>query len=290
MAMTMINNEIELARVFANPGQPRKEFDQPALEELAASISEYGVLEPIVLTPRGDRYMIIAGERRFRASHLAGKKTIPARIMEADDALVEELALLENVQRQDLNIIEEGMAYKALLDRGMTAKELAAKIGYKITYRIDIRVSLLNLTPELRKSAVSGDLSASQAYEISRLPATRQVLASEKVLRGELRTINKLRSYVNAVIAMENQEAFFELEALSAEEQKPVETLKRLVDSVEKMLRELSGPEASKALRKAAVHTRVTPERLDLIINQLQGVRLEVLKGAGVKQAMAVVT
>lgn len=102
----------------ANPNQPRKQFDQGALEELAESIKQYGILEPIVLKPRDGQFMIVAGERRFLAPKLAGLSEIPARIIEASDELVEELALLENVQRQDLNAIEEAKAYRALLDRG----------------------------------------------------------------------------------------------------------------------------------------------------------------------------
>ena len=93
--------------IYANPNQPRKAFDPEKLQELAGSIKEYGVLEPIVVTPRADRYMIIAGERRFRASTLASLSELPA-LIKADDNMVEELALLENVQRQDLTIIEEG--------------------------------------------------------------------------------------------------------------------------------------------------------------------------------------
>src|ERR1035437_6769618 len=118
---------IPLHLIYPNPDQPRKDFDAEKLEELAMSIREYGVLEPIVVTKRDVRYMIIAGERRYRASLLAAISEIPARIIEADDTLVEELALLENVQREDLNIIEEAKAFKSLLDRGWTREELAAK-------------------------------------------------------------------------------------------------------------------------------------------------------------------
>ena len=140
---------IPLNLIYANPNQPRKAFDPEKLQELAGSIREYGVQNPILVTPRGDRYMIIAGERRFRASILAGLKEVPVTIKDVDDSMVEELALLENVQREDLTIIEEARAYQALLDRGMSKEELASKLG-KMPWRIDERTSLLNLSPATR--------------------------------------------------------------------------------------------------------------------------------------------
>jgi len=111
---------IALDRIFPNPDQPRKEFSQRRLEELAQSIKESGLMEPIVVTRRGARYMIIAGERRFRACKLAGLTEVPVREIEADDQKVAELALLENLQREDLNLIEEAQAYQDLLNRGLT--------------------------------------------------------------------------------------------------------------------------------------------------------------------------
>jgi ParB family chromosome partitioning protein len=96
--------------IFPNPDQPRKEFSERKLEELAQSIRENGLLEPIVVTPRAGRFMIIAGERRFRACRLAGLAKAPVRVFEADDRAVAERALLENLQREDLNLIEEARA------------------------------------------------------------------------------------------------------------------------------------------------------------------------------------
>ena len=161
-------------QLYANPNQPRKEFDQAKLEELAGSIRQYGVLEPLVVTPRADRFMIVAGERRFRASLLAGLSEVPCRIIEADDALVQELALLENVVRQDLNPMEEAKAYQALLDRGWTREELAQKLGFTQVWRIEERTSLLNLVPEYQQMLVAGQLTSTQAFHTSRLPQERQ--------------------------------------------------------------------------------------------------------------------
>jgi ParB family chromosome partitioning protein len=132
--------------IFPNPNQPRKDFDPVKLEELSMSIKEYGVRQPILVTPRDGRYMIVAGERRYRASLLAGLTEMPAVIDEMTDDLVEELALLENIQREDLNVIEIALAYKSLMDRGWTTQRLARKMGFKQVWRINEKICLLNLT------------------------------------------------------------------------------------------------------------------------------------------------
>lgn len=161
--------ELPIKEIFPNPDQPRKEFDRHKLAELAMSIKEYGIFQPITVTPRNDRYMIIAGERRFRACQLAGLEKVSAMIKVANGELVEELALLENIQRQDLNIIEEAMAFRALLERGMSKEDLARKMGFKQMWRIDERTSLLNLTEEIQKMVVKGRITNSQAFEMSRV-------------------------------------------------------------------------------------------------------------------------
>jgi len=125
--------EIDLSLIEANPNQPRHEFDEDALSELAASIAEIGIIQPITLRENGNgRYMIIAGERRWRASQLAGLETIPAYIRTADDENVMEMALIENIQRQDLNSIEIALAYQHLIDKyGLTQEKLSDRVGKK---------------------------------------------------------------------------------------------------------------------------------------------------------------
>ena len=111
-------NEIELAKITVNPNQPRREFDETALQELADSIAEIGIIQPITLRKLSDdEYQIIAGERRYRASQRAGLKTIPAYIRTADDENMMEMALIENIQREDLNAVEIALAYQHLLDQ-----------------------------------------------------------------------------------------------------------------------------------------------------------------------------
>ena len=126
-------HEIELSKIRVNPNQPRREFNQTALQELANSIAEIGIIQPITLREiSDDEYQIIAGERRFRASQLAGLESIPAYIRTADDENVMEMALIENIQREDLNSIEIALAYQHLLDQyGLTQERLSERVGKK---------------------------------------------------------------------------------------------------------------------------------------------------------------
>ena len=128
-------NEIELSKITVNPNQPRRDFDQTSLHELSASISEIGIIQPITLRKLSDdEYQIIAGERRFRASQLAGLKSIPAYIRTTDDENVMEMALIENIQREDLNSVEIALAYQHLLEQyGLTQERLSERVGKKRT-------------------------------------------------------------------------------------------------------------------------------------------------------------
>ncbi len=124
-------NEIPLDQIEANPNQPRRDFDEESLDELASSIREIGIIQPITLHQVSpDRYMIIAGERRWRASQLAGLSSIPAYIKTLNDASIMEMALVENIQREDLNAIEVALAYQHLLEKeGMTQEKVSQRVG-----------------------------------------------------------------------------------------------------------------------------------------------------------------
>ena len=145
---------IKISLIDPKRDQPRKYFDKEALEELASSISEHGLLQPILVREYGDgRYQIIAGERRFRASKLAGLTEIPALVVEKDDATAAQLALIENIQREDLNPLEEAMAYKALAEEyHMTQEELSQKIGKSDCFLSSLPFNL-NLSAKVRLHA-----------------------------------------------------------------------------------------------------------------------------------------
>ncbi len=156
--------QIKVSLIDPKSGQPRKSFDGEALAQLADSISAHGVLQPILLREIGsDRYQIIAGERRWRAAKLAGLSDVPAMILDKDELSAAQIALVENIQRENLNPIEEAMAFRSLADEyGMTQEELARQVG-KSRSAIANAVRLLDLPDEVLGLVASGDLSAGHA-------------------------------------------------------------------------------------------------------------------------------
>jgi ParB family chromosome partitioning protein len=273
--------------VFPNPDQPRKHFDPVKLQELAMSIAEYGVQEPIKVVPRAGKFMIVMGERRFRASGLAGKGTIPAIVEDLTAEQVEELALLENIQREDLNVLEEAKAFQSLLDRGMSKEDLARKMGFKQLWRIDERTSLLNLSPEHQDLVVKGIITNSQAFEMSRVSHSKQSIILKKILAGELGTYNKLRQFVNGLVAVENQVNIFELEAMSEAEQQAVRNFDDMLSGIERFIGRVFDQQKEDYFRKVGFRADIKAERLDLIIQHLMKIRKALLAGEGMKKAAA---
>ena len=159
---------IKIDSIETNPDQPRTRFDQAALQELAASIKNYGVIQPILVTELGDgKYELIAGERRMRASMLAGLSTIPCIVKSFTESDRAEIALIENLQREDLNPVEEAKAYRALMDKsGMTREELANKLG-KSRPAIANSLRLLTLSPNVLELVEAGRLSAGHARTLA---------------------------------------------------------------------------------------------------------------------------
>lgn len=161
-SVTVNINEIE-----PNRNQPRKDFDEGALNDLANSIAEHGLIQPIVVRPTIDgRYMIIAGERRWRACRIAGLNNVPVIIKATDDKTLMELALIENLQREDLNPVEEALGFKALIDDfGLTQEELAARMG-KSRSAVTNALRLLNLKEAELDALRKGEISAGHARAI----------------------------------------------------------------------------------------------------------------------------
>ena len=174
-------SELPIARIQPNPFQPRKEFDPAELEELAASIREKGVFQPILVRRQGNAYQIIAGERRFRASQLAGKDSIPALVREqVSDRDMREIALLENIQRVQLNPIEEALAYQELINScGYTHDQLSHQLG-KSRPAITNSLRLLKLTDSVQKMVSGGNLSAGHARVLAALDPEQQVPLAQR--------------------------------------------------------------------------------------------------------------
>ena len=175
--------DVEIARIRPNPAQPRQHFDEESLAELAASIRRHGVLQPILLRPSGDGYELIAGERRWRAAQSAGLHIIPALVRDDDDSSSAELALIENVQREDLNAIEEAEGYQALVARfGHGQDEVAILVGKSRSHVANL-LRLLALPETVRLMLVRGDISMGHARAILTAPDP-EVLAREIADKG----------------------------------------------------------------------------------------------------------
>ena len=159
--------EIPLKEIRPNPNQPRRDFDESALDELAASIKEKGILTPVTVREVEDGYELVAGERRWRASKKCRKRTIPAYLIAVkDDAEMMEMALIENIQREDLNSLDESEAYAVLNSKFEMSHEAIAKAVGKKRVTISNSLRLLKLPPDIRKSLRKGDISAGHARAI----------------------------------------------------------------------------------------------------------------------------
>jgi ParB family transcriptional regulator, chromosome partitioning protein len=175
--------EIEVARIRPNPSQPREYFDVSALNELAESIAEHGVLQPILVRSHGDgeSYEIIAGERRWRAAQRAQLHTIPAIVREVDEETTAELALIENIQREDLNAIEEAEGYRQLIARYGHSQEQVGRLVHKSRSHIANLLRLLDLPQFVRQSLLQGDISMGHARAVATAPdpeaLTREIVA-----------------------------------------------------------------------------------------------------------------
>jgi ParB family chromosome partitioning protein len=159
--------EIDVARIHPNPEQPRVQFDEEALEELAQSIRERGVLQPILLRPAGENFMIIAGERRWRAAQRARLHAIPAIVREIDESTTAELALIENIQRLDLNPLEEAEGYRQLIQRHGHTQDDVSKIVHKSRSHVANLLRLLDLPQSVRQSLMKGEISMGHARAVA---------------------------------------------------------------------------------------------------------------------------
>ena len=190
---------LKITNVEPNRDQPRKRFDQEALEELAASIKEYGLIQPIVVTKKDGYYSIVAGERRWRASKLAGLTEIPAIIREDNEKVNSEISLIENIQREDLNPYEKALGIRSLMDRyGLTQEEVSKKIG-KSRSSVSNTVRILYLAPDVLELVKQGKLTEGHCKALAGISdpkrqyeaAIRMIEKGESVRQAESR--NRIR-------------------------------------------------------------------------------------------------
>ena len=168
--------EIDISELRPNPYQPRKEFDPEKLTELAVSIKEHGIIQPIIVKKSVKGYEIIAGERRYRASKLAGLDKVPAIVRPFTDEQMAEISLLENIQRENLNPIEEALAYKQLLEKShMTHENLSTKAGKSRSYITNV-IGLLRLPSEVQELVSKGKISMGHARALSKLESDEEII------------------------------------------------------------------------------------------------------------------
>ena len=180
-------NEIEISKIVANPYQPRTKFDEEALNELAASIKEIGIIQPITLRMIDvDQYQIIAGERRFRASKIAGLTAIPAYIRTADDDGMLEMALIENIQREDLDAIEIALSYQRLIDEcKLTQEDLSDRVGKKRS-TVTNYLRLLKLPARIQKGIVEKNITMGHARALVNIKDTEmQLMIYDEIIKNE---------------------------------------------------------------------------------------------------------
>jgi len=178
--------EIELNKITPNPYQPRKIFDESKIDELASSISENGVFQPIIVKQFNDKYIIVSGERRYRACQKLKLKTIPAIVRAYDESKVAEIALIENLQRENLTAMEEALAYQTIMrELGLTQSELAKKIGKSRSYITNV-VGLLSLPEEVANLVSEGKITSGHARPLSKLKDEKRIIeiANEIVVKN----------------------------------------------------------------------------------------------------------
>jgi len=197
--------EVEVARIRPNPAQPRVYFDDESLGELAESIAQRGVLQPILLRADGDGFMIIAGERRWRAAQKAQLHAIPAIVREIDDATTAELALIENIQREDLNALEEAEAYRQLIKSHGHSQDEVSRLVNKSRSHVANLLRLLDLPEFVRTSLMRGDITMGHARAVATSDdpeeLTRQIVARGLSVRQAETLAKKVRPGAGSDIA-----------------------------------------------------------------------------------------
>jgi len=197
-----LTQEIEIDKIKTNPFQPRKNFDQEALADLAASIKQLGIIQPITIrkNANSDQYQLISGERRLRASKLAGLKTIPAFVREADDQGMLEMALVENIQREELDAIEVAMSYQQLIDEcKLTQDALSERVGKKRA-TVTNYLRLLKLPPKIQAGIKNKNISMGHARALISLPDEEtQIMVFDQIIKYGF-SVRKTEEVVKAIM------------------------------------------------------------------------------------------
>ena len=199
--------KVPIDTIFPNPYQPRKNFDDAALEDLSASIAQYGVLQPLLVSPAEDgRYMLIAGERRLRASKMAKLTEVPVIISEYTSQQIAEIALIENLQREDLHYLEEAEGYEKLMNQfHITQEAMAARVGKKQS-TIANKLRLLRLSVPVRKVLMDAELSERHARALLKLPDDEKRLEVLETIVAKNFSVRQTEEYINKLLDGKSEE------------------------------------------------------------------------------------
>lgn len=199
--------KVPIDTIFPNPYQPRKNFDDAALEDLSASIAQYGVLQPLLVSPTEDgRYMLIAGERRLRASKMAKLAEVPVIISEYTSQQIAEIALIENLQREDLHYLEEAEGYEKLMNQfHITQEAMAARVGKKQS-TIANKLRLLRLSAPVRKVLMDAELSERHARALLKLPDDEKRLEVLEIIVAKNFSVRQTEEYINKLLDGKSEE------------------------------------------------------------------------------------
>ena len=216
--------EVSLDDIIPNRFQPRLAFDEQALNELAKSIRQHGIIQPLVLRKIGDKYEIIAGERRYKASYIAGLSKVPAVIINLDDNESAEVAIVENIQRKNLSPIEEAKSYKKLLDRGyLTQDQLATRMG-KTQATISNKLRLLNLAEEVQDALLNNRISERHARSLLKIDDKKQQVDLLDTIIDQRLNVRDTEELINKRI---NDKEIYDIENISPsyeyESNKPID-------------------------------------------------------------------
>ena len=265
--------------IYPNPDQPRQFFHPDRLNELAQSIKENGLIEPIVVVKKPEGFMIVAGERRWRACGIIEMEDVPVSVIEASEQTIAELALVENLQREDLNEIEEAQAYQRLMELGLTKENIATKMGMKNAFRIDWRLSLLNLKSIYQDHVIHGLLTPTEAREMARLPKEKQDQLFDKIRAGKADGQNKLTSLVNAMLSTEEQTEFF-----TNPTEEEIQTITKYDAMISKLIKFINASfdhEDLTVLSKLlSPQAQMNIDRIDLIITHLKKIKNALMQSA----------
>ena len=270
--MTVKVENIPIGKIRPDPDQPRKDFDPQAMEELKRSLRHNGLLQPIIVRPDGDGYIIIAGERRWRAARDLGWETIPAIVR--DDVSLEDAAklqLLENIARKDLNPVEEAKAYKRFLDQGYTPKDISEIVGKDPGY-ITWLVKILNCREEILHLVAKGKIKTTLAWHLARLSPNGQMRALRK-LTSEDMPLEQAVAICDAIYAEENQMEMFPETKLTEKQMEVARKFRSAFEKAVKALEELQEVENKNpgALGEVlATEIDAAEEKVKLLIKHLE--------------------